>query len=322
MVRGIKKTIPINEIDFTKAFGRTPLEKFLNVVWRRKKFILENKNKLSKINHFLQPEIFYFIPEMKNKINIVTVHDLVLLEGLKDIHNFYELVRKILLIKRFNHALKKADFFIADTQQTKEELLKKGIDESKIKVVNLGVDKKFKIIRKFGRRKNIIGYVGSYNPRKRVDKLLKDWKINFRSIRKFKLLLAGWGGSQFEKLKGEYDRKLNVVFIGELPEEKLVSFYNSLKAFIFPTEYEGFGLPILEAVACGAPCFIYKDARISEEVRKYAFEIESVREIPEILENISERELRKKSRKVKREFSWEKTVKETIKVYKLLLSNI
>jgi len=310
------KRIPSNHIDMTPVFGKTILQKTYNVLFKRRPYFLKHINLISKVNHFLQPELFFNI---RGVTKIVTIHDLVILYGLRDVHNLYEMARKILLTKRFKDALKNADFFFADSEQTKNELVEFGIDPSRIKVVNLGVDKKFRPIKPYRKRKNFIGYIGSFNPRKRVDKLLYDWRENFDQLKKFKLILHGWGGSQFSSLFNKFNNKFNIFFGGILPESKIVNFLNSLKAFVFPTKYEGFGLPILEAVACATPCFVYKDAKISEEVRKYAIEIESVAEIPGILEKIDEKELIKKSKKVKKEFRWEKTVKEIMDVYKKFL---
>jgi glycosyltransferase involved in cell wall biosynthesis len=305
--------IPANRIDMTPVYGMTAGQKLYNLLWGRRNYFYHHIKLISEINHFLQPELFFNIRGVKK---IVTFHDLVILYGLFDVHNAYELVRKILLTKKFKEAIHFSDYFIANSIQTKRELENLGVDESKIKVINLGVDEKFKVIKKYEDRKNIFGYIGSFNPRKRVDKLLIDWKENFNIMRNFRLILHGWGGSHFESLYKSFNNKFNIVFGGKLPEEKIVDFLNSLKAFIFPSKYEGFGLPIIEAVACGTPTFIYKDSKISEEVRKYAFEIESIKEVPEILERIKINELIKKSEKVKREFNWDKTIEEITKVYK------
>lgn len=307
----LRKRIPTKYIDMTPVLGTRNLEIVLSILYRRRKYLYKKHKLLSEVNHFLQPELFYNINKGKK---IVTVHDLIILKGFSDVKNVYDLGRKLILTKNFKDALNNADFFIAVSNQTKSEIKKYGIEDDKIEVINLGVDEKFKIKKEFEERENFIGYLGSFVSRKRVQKLILDFHENLKH-RGFKLVLGG-SGKLYKKVFRKYNEIQNVEFKGYIPEEKIVDFYNSLKAFVFPTKYEGFGLPIIEAVASGTPCFIYKDAKISEEVRKYAIEIENVGEIPEILEEITSSKLRKLSKKVKKDFNWNKTIKKTIRVYR------
>jgi len=271
----------------------------------------------ASIFHFLAPEFCNFLPLIKGK-KVVTFHDLNTLKGLE---TNYLLAKQYCFT--FMIALKFSDMIIVDSKQTEEEVINFfPWARNKIKIVHPGVDKKFIPLKKKVALKRyyyhfngkVIGYLGALGKRKRVDKLILDFKNNWKEK---DTILAIWGSGKQEKyLQYLAKNDPRIRFMGFAPEEEIVRIYNSFDAFCFPTEYEGFGLPIVEAVACGIPTFIYKDAKISEEVRKYAFEIESVREIPEILENISERELKKRSKEIKKEFDWNKTVNETIKVYK------
>jgi len=78
----------------------------------------------------------------------------------------------------------------------------------------------------------------------------------------------------------------NVKFMGFAPEEKIVEIYDSFDVFVFPSLYEGFGLPILEAQARGLPVIIYKYGKIPKEVRKYCFEAESPEHMAQIIEHL------------------------------------
>ncbi|MEM3860160.1 MAG: glycosyltransferase, partial [Candidatus Micrarchaeaceae archaeon] len=121
-----------------------------------------------------------------------------------------------------------------------------------------------------------------------------------------------------------YKNKLsNVSLMGYLKEKDKVKTYDSFNAFIFPSLYEGFGSPILEAQARGLPVIIYKYGKIPKEVRKYCFEAESPEHMAQIIEELKENgyneRLKKKAIKYARSFTWEKTAKETLGVYKTVV---
>jgi glycosyltransferase involved in cell wall biosynthesis len=103
----------------------------------------------------------------------------------------------------------------------------------------------------------------------------------------------------------------------------LINIYDSFDAFIFPSYHEGEGLPILEAQSRGLPVIIYKNGKIPKEVRKYCFEAESPEHMAQIIENIKENgyneKLRKKATAYARSFTWEKTARETLKVYNKII---
>ena len=106
-------------------------------------------------------------------------------------------------------------------------------------------------------------------------------------------------------------------------ETDLVGTYDTFDIFVFPSLYEGFGLPILEAQARELPVIIYKNAKIPSEVRKYCFEAEDPTHMAEIISNLKEngynQKLQKKATEYARSFTWERTAKDTLSVYKKLL---
>lgn len=316
VLKRMNEKIEFDKIDLCPSFGKNNFEKLLSIFWKRKDFLMKNANKFSEINHFLQVEAFYPINKRKT---IVTFHNsppFSIHNELSDIYrNYFAIVRSILFLRRYKDALDKANFIIANSEFTKEGVIESGFDEDKTKVISLGIGEKFRIIKSFEKRKNTIGYIGSFAIHKKVDKLLKDWRENFAELQNYNLYLHGSGGVQFQKLRRKYDNKFNINFLGYVKEEEILNVYNSFKAFVFPSELEWFGLPIVEAVACGNLVFIYKNAKITPEVKKYCVEIDSASEIPSALEEIKESDLIKKSWGVKKEFSWDRNVKDTIKIY-------
>ena len=124
-----------------------------------------------------------------------------------------------------------------------------------------------------------------------------------------------------------YDLQNRVVFTGFVPDKDLVLLYNAATLFVYPSLYEGFGLPLLEAMSCGTPVITSNLSSLPEvvgnaaiTVNPYDFE-ELAKKIDKVL---SDKELQKilikKGVNRAKEFTWEKTALETIKVYEKVLN--
>jgi glycosyltransferase involved in cell wall biosynthesis len=305
---GLKQQeIDFSDVDFTDISGDSVFEKVKNLVWTRPRFIREQKKDMKGVNLFVQPELYFRTPGT----DIVTVHDL-FMKYYTDVDGLYENFRQKIYVRRFERAINNADHFIAVSTQTKQQLIKEGVDEEKISVVNLGVREKFSIQDSWSKRENKIGYLGDFRPRKNVGRLLEDFTGNSEDLENFELVLGGGGGSEEGRLKEKYSGKNRIEFQGRIPENGLTEWYNSLKAFFLPAELEGFGLPVLEAVSCGTPVFIYEDADIPEEVKEYCITVNSVTEVLGKLEELSDEEVQEKADEISQEFDWDKTVSETV----------
>jgi glycosyltransferase involved in cell wall biosynthesis len=308
ILQGLEEDGAFQEIDFTPISSDNVFGKVANLVWKRKQHRRKNSHKLSGTNLFVQPELYW----QTQGTDIVTVHDLFMKEYKAT--GIYGKIRQKLYNIRFQRAIDNADHFISVSTQTRDKLIEEGVDEEDITVINLGVREKFSQEKEYSERENKIGYLGDFRPRKRVGKLLPDFDENREELEDLELVIGGGGGDHEEELKEKYSGKENIRFEGKIPEEDLVDWYNNLEAFVFPTELEGFGLPVLEATACGTPVFVYEDAAIPEEVKEYCYEINSVEEISERLTEISQEELEEKSSQVEEKFDWSKTVEETLEV--------
>jgi glycosyltransferase involved in cell wall biosynthesis len=215
-----------------------------------------------------------------------------------------------------------SDFIIANSTQTKEEAVKLGFDKNKIFVVNLGIDRRFMepIRSKENKREFIVGYLGALRKRKNLEFAIK--AFNYISNKEIRFDI--WGKKEYEyEYLASISKNKNANFKGFAPEDKIVGIYNSFDVFIFPSFHEGFGFPILEAQSRGLPVIIYKYGKIPKEVRKYCFEAESPEHMAQIIEDLKENgyneKLRKKATEYARSFTWEKTAKETLEVYKKVL---
>lgn len=308
--------LDVTEVNSYNLFGKTYTDKLVFILFKKKKFLLGNVDKLQGINHYLQVEMFHHFAGSRN---IVTFHNpppFSSHNSFKNIYrDLYSISASILFYKRYLEAFRKTDFIIANSEFTKEGILEHNFDEDKIKVIPLGVDGRFKITKNYWDRNSVLGYLGSYAYHKRVKRLLNDYDRNCDKFENYTFLLSGWKGINFQRLRQRYDNKYGIHFLGKIPEGNIVNIYNSFKAFIFPTKWETFGLPIIEAVACGTPVFVYEDAEITPEVKKYTFPIKSIAEVPEKLEELKENELILMSENVKREFNWGKNYAETKKLY-------
>jgi len=219
--------------------------------------------------------------------------------------------------------IKDAEAVIAVSSQTSKEIEKYlEIDRSTIYVIPLGVSKEFRPLPKHEiarfNKKFTVGYLGNYDRRKNVSSLIRAFsKIQGECF----LVLAGnpLGISNILPALKSIDPE-NYKVLGFIPEKDLCKIYNAFDVFVYPSSYEGFGLPILESQRCGIPTIIYKWPRIPEEVSQKCLKVEDEREligkILELKENISLRKrVAEEGYNYSMNFTWERTVRETEKVY-------
>lgn len=222
---------------------------------------------------FLRP------PLLKRTRGITTVHDLAFRRH-PEWHT-REIVEAHL--RKMEKTVKYGDLIICPSEFTKKELLHfyPQILEEKITVIPEGVDEKFRIIndkrkidkvlKKYKIKKPYILYVGAIEPRKNLIRLIKAYflLINTKSLFvNVKLVIAGRMGWKNKKIfftVKNLELEGKVIFTGFVEDEDLPYLYNGAKVFVYPSLYEGFGLPVLEAQACGCPVV--------------ASDIESLREI-------------------------------------------
>ena len=213
-----------------------------------------------------------------------------------------------------------SDYIIASSKQTVKEALDLGYSKSRLFLVNLGVDRGFltPTINKRNDQKFRVLYLGALSPRKNV-------KFAINAFKKTDLsngILELWGKNIYKKedLAKFVGGDKRIYLKGIASEKDLCSIYDSADVFCYPSLYEGFGIPIFEAMARGLPVIIYKNALISDEVRRYCFEAEDESDMANIIEDIKNNGynngLKKKATEYARSFTWEKTAKKTLEVYK------
>lgn len=262
---------------------------------------------------------------------IITVHDIAYYffprkSGLKII-----IGHKVL----FNKTLKTADKIIAISNSTKDDLMTYfKVPEDKIAVISHGVGEKFKQLDEEGISKSTqkyqlnfpyILYVGSLESRKNILNLVKAfYKLKTKNIYQ-KLVIVGENSGNKKKIC-RFIKKLNlqndVVFIGFVSEEDLPALYNAADLFVYPSYYEGFGLPPLEAMSCGTPVITSNTSSLPEVVGDAGIMIDpsNVEALAEAMRDVLADESLRNSIIAKgleraKMFNWKKCARKTLKVY-------
>jgi glycosyltransferase involved in cell wall biosynthesis len=146
---------------------------------------------------------------------------------------------------------------IADSEATRDDLNRfYRLAAGKIRVVPLGVDAKFFDITRAPSPDRFLLSVSTLHPHKNFDRLLRAFAEFRRARPEYRLVIAGLRGFETEKLerfRNELGLDDTVEFTGWIPRENLYALYARADAFIYPSTFEGFGLPVLEALAAGVP---------------------------------------------------------------------
>jgi glycosyltransferase involved in cell wall biosynthesis len=235
-------------------------------------------------------------------------------------------------------ALKRAKEIIAVSDFTKKEILDiYGDYEKKIKVVYNGynsslygkIDNKEKIkevLNKYGIEEPYLFYVGRLEKKKNTPFLIDAYALlkEYNKEIKEKLVLAGnasFGYDEVEYTIREYGLEDDVVVTGWVDEEDMPYLYNGASAFVFPSKHEGFGIPLLQAMACEAP-IVCSDIPVLKEIAEdsaFYFNPNKREDLADKIKIIlkddkKRREYIEKGKKRVRNFSWEKCAKDTLDV--------
>lgn len=278
----------------------------------------------------------YEVPLRNRARNVLTVHDL-------SVFSFPETHDRRIATRarrRLPIMLRSAARIITPTEAVKREIIERfQMNPDLVAVIPdaprgtfqpMGKDETAEVKQRLGVADNFILFVGTIEPRKNLPTLLRAFAELLRTTEhQPHLVIAGprgWLTAEFDHAVAEANFGDRLRMLGYVGDNDLRALYSSCKAFVSPSLYEGFGLPPLEAMACGAPVIASRIAAHVETLRAHAhlFEPTDERALAKVmaglLESPSERErLSRAGPAHAARFSWAETAKLTLKVYNELL---
>lgn len=307
---------------------------FRNLWWKYHTLPKDLESYELDLVHDVQGISTFFIKNNSNYQKIITIHDLSSLVFPK-IHVKGALSDRLLGAR----TMENVDKIITVSQSTKHDLINYfNVPEEKIKPVYLGKDEKFRVLDQdqvrnfkieFDLNFPFILYLGVFRARKNIPTLIKSYNLLKKEGVSHKLVIAGGKGDQYKKILS-FVKNLNlerdVIFTGHVPDEVLPELYNAADLFVFPSLYEGFGIPPLEAMACGTPVITSNVSSLPEVVGDAGLmvdphDINGLKDaMKAVLQNSDlKRDMVKKGLSRSKQFTWKKCAIETLDVYKEML---
>jgi glycosyltransferase involved in cell wall biosynthesis len=273
----------------------------------------------------------HLLPRLSHTRSVFTLHDLTALI-FPATHT--QLNRRFLQLM-LPHFLRDADLVIADSASTQRDALRLyRLPPERVRVVHLGVDPRFQpagpavqaqVRARYRLPDRFILSVGTLEPRKNLMTLLEAYQALRAPCPDVQLVIAGgrgWHSDPFFNRLRALGLEDCVQLVGRVPDEDLPALYSLAEVFAFPSLYEGFGLPVLEAMACGAPVVCSNTSSLPEVAGEAAIQIAptEVREWTQALERISHdaglrASLRERGLKQATRFTWEATARQTYAIY-------
>lgn len=280
---------------------------------------------------FFAPNINFFAFSKKNKSKkVITIHDI----SFKLFPEFYSkkgrLWHKLTNPKKL---LKNFDHIITVSNNTKNDLIKYyNVDQNKVSAIHLGIDEP--VIDKYYRKRIIEGdyllYIGTIEPRKNIEGIIKSFE-DFCDENKncsLKLVLAGkngWNNKYIYRIINHSNFKDKIIIKNYVSEEDKKTLFRDAKIFLFPSFYEGFGLPVIEAQSYGLPVITSANSSMLEISNNSTICVNpyNTNEIKEAIKNLYfDKSLyayyKNKGLENYKNFTWEKTARETLKLFQEL----
>lgn len=274
------------------------------------------------------------VPFFSNLPVIVTIHDIIPhVFPKKYLNNILERIYYEIAIRV---SIKRSKKIITISEFSKQELINYyGVKPEKIAITLLAYNRAFRkihdaaLLEPVREKNNLQGKyllaIGGSEYRKNMQRLINVYQKHFS--RAYKLIVIG-GKWRDVDLPGKYASDKNIRFLTNIPEEDLIAIYNMAEVFVFPSFYEGFGIPVLEGMACGVPVVTSNVSSMPEVGGDAAIYFDPYNE-EDMAEKISmvlhDETLRKtmiaKGLEKVKEYSWEKCAAETLKVYRNVLNN-
>jgi len=270
--------------------------------------------------------------------SVVTYHDMTFFL-FPELHT---LSKRLFFPAAIRYSARAADALIAVSESTRQDAIRLlNIDPARIHTTPLGIPDEFQPYSnsphleaarlKYQLPPRFILYVGLVEPRKNLPLLLRAYRSVLDQSQAPKLVIAGrmgWGAEPVRQLIADLSLADNVHFTGYVSPEDLPFVYNLADLFVYPSSYEGFGLPPLEALACGIPVITSAVSSMPENMGEAAILIPPndgsalSAAISEVLKNPDLcQQLAAKGPLQAAKFKWEKTARQTLAIYQQILQN-
>ena len=268
--------------------------------------------------------------------SVVTIHDMTFFL-FPDLHTR---AKRLFFPFAIRSSVRRADALVAISESTRQDSIRLlGVSPQKIFTTQLGITGEFReakekdllinIREKYDLPDLFILFVGLVEPRKNIPFLIRAFKALVVEGIKHKLVIAGRFGWMYQEVFNQIEElglKDRVQFTGYLPQDDLPMVYNLASLFVYPTKYEGFGFPALEAMACGTPVITTAISSLPEIVGDAGILVPPGDEqaltgaMAEVLRDSTlSNQLRTRGLQRSEYFTWERTARETMKVYKQVL---
>lgn len=285
-------------------------------------------------------DIFHFFnfvspPYVKGKI-VITVYDMVY----KVFPETMEKANYAKLDQNLRRSCEAASAIVTISENSRKEIIEyMDVEADKIYIIPPGVDclqyrplkdeKEFLSIKaKYGLPQDYFLYLGTIEPRKNIESIVEAFRIYRDRGGKNRLVIAGKKGWMYEKvfeLVKQYGLENYVIFPGYIDEADKYLIYGGAKAFLFPSLYEGFGMPPLEAMACGVPVITSNTSSLPEvvgdaglmvepmDVESLAHHMKRLEEDEELCEKLIQKGIERAGN-----FTWENSVKKLMELYRAM----
>lgn len=288
---------------------------------------------------FLKPNLFHspgpIAPLFKTCPTILTIHDLSFLK----IDGIFGKFQKSYYKTFVPYIAKRVDKIITVSNNAAMDIVELlNIPEEKIRVIYNGVDERFSsgrsserenvLKKRFGLNDYIL-FLGVLEPRKNVSRLIRAYSALSSELKHYKLVIAGGHGWLYEEMYSlvkELSLQNRVIFTGMVCDEELPDLYRGASLFVYPSLMEGFGIPPLEAMACGIPVIASNTSSFPEVLCDAALLVNPLNEEEitsaitgiltdkEVYQNLVNKGLKRASL-----FSWKESARRTLDVYRELL---
>jgi glycosyltransferase involved in cell wall biosynthesis len=297
------------------------------------------RHRLKSFGDHLYHSPNFYLPPFAGP-SIATIHDLSIFR----FPLFHPAERVAFMQREIQVALTRADFLITDSEFIRSEIIDFfNWPEEKVQAVPLGVSEEYRprgqeetvgVLQKFSL--DFDGYtlcVGTIEPRKNIEVLLSAYEALPEAQRsRCPLVLVGgfgWRSEATHRRIEQGQRQGWLRYLGYVSETELPLLFSAARGFVYPSLYEGFGLPVLEAMASGLPVLISNRSSLPEVASGATLiaEAENVRAMTESIRVLLEddqwrREATKRSLEVAGRYSWEATARKTVEVYRAVTKKV